>query len=602
MNKSFIKNILISGWVILATTWVAVFAQTAIETNVYNAVQTIMRTIYTDDGSAGGNTLVDINNNDGHIYIDQSVLAAPTSSNLYLWLNSNNEVTVMSGWGWTVTLSGEQDHDWYQVGTTQAPMNINDNIYTLWSAGVQTDNPNANLQVVGNITFGDINNFAGYPNDNMFNSVLWWIWNHIETERSSIAGWYNNNIIADADRSFIGWWGFNNVHARASTIWWGEYNTINSGYATAYGTIAGGRNNTVMGETSTIGGWGYNIISKSFSVIGWGFQNEINGNYGSIWGGINNDTNWRWSSIAWWNLNSIDGNLWFIGWWKENRIYEDNSVIWWWIANLIWDMSTAWFIWGWEKNIIDLWAYSSILAWRENIININNWPNSHNTILNWYWNKILYGSYNTIANGGDNTIKAWTYNYIVWFSNRVDHYQWYSAWAFIYWWGNHSSWGNSIIMGNHNSVIWQVNIIWSNESTGFNDPNGSFDRWSANIIWWIRNTASWANTYAMGIFSKALHKNTFIRNDWYDRDNSGRYNDRETTTPNTFLIRAFNGVGINTNDTSAATLTVDGTIKWAFVSPTDQPGITQTINLTNAQWVPCTMTIEAGIITNTTCQ
>lgn len=697
MNKSFIKNLLISGWVILATTWVAVFAQTTIETNVYNAVQTIMRTIYTDDGSAGGTPLVDINNDDGHIYIDQSVLAAPTNNNLYLWLNSNNEVTVMSGGGWTLTLSGEQDSDRYQVGTTQAPMSINDDIYTLWSAGIQTSNPNANLQVVGNITFGDINNFAGYPNDNMFNSVLWWLWNHIETERSSIAGWHNNNIVADADNSFIGWWWHNTTHARASTIGWWEYNTINNWYATAYATIGWWRNNTVLGETSTIGGWGYNIISKSFSVIAWWFQNGGNGNYSSILWGRNNVANAWWSTIVWWDLNNIS-NLWaawFIGWWVENWISNNNGAVVGWYRNIVHGASSI--LWWGEENIIEGWTMNSLLWWRLNTIkqwdwnaivwwsknfidsflsfiwgwqgNIINgsassivwgyrnrndadqsiiWWGNNNTItassfsaiLGWRDNNIMGYSgiiipnnymLNTILWGNNNEV-LWGSNMLWWNFNSVSWFNLFIGWGrnnTIEWDINNVVWGeNNNIMGNLSSIVWGQNNNINSDGSEVIGSNNTINWQRRNLILWDNNNIQnsytsialskvWLSNIINSSYANSFWSNTIINSNtvWsmgfnanFDgAQNSFFWNDGSITDTwtmqNIYIIWASNWVAIN-HTTPTQALDVNGNIKTqgTFVSPTDQPGISQTINLTDAQWSPCTMTVEAGIITATTCQ
>lgn len=58
--------------------------------------------------------------------------------------------------------------------------------------------------------------------------------------------------------------------------------------------------------------------------------------------------------------------------------------------------------------------------------------------------------------------------------------------------------------------------------------------------------------FAAGRNAQANHSNTFV------------WNDRATTFASThtgqFLIRAANGVGINTNDTSNAALTVNGVL------------------------------------------
>ncbi|MEI8288406.1 MAG: tail fiber domain-containing protein [Verrucomicrobiota bacterium] len=67
-------------------------------------------------------------------------------------------------------------------------------------------------------------------------------------------------------------------------------------------------------------------------------------------------------------------------------------------------------------------------------------------------------------------------------------------------------------------------------------------------------TASGLDSFAAGTAAKAMHDGSFV---WADLQ-SGAFN---STTTNQFLIRAQNGVGINTNDTAGAALRVNGTIR-----------------------------------------
>lgn len=68
------------------------------------------------------------------------------------------------------------------------------------------------------------------------------------------------------------------------------------------------------------------------------------------------------------------------------------------------------------------------------------------------------------------------------------------------------------------------------------------------------NTAAGYSSFAAGFRAKALHHGAFV---WSAPDTT----DFASTTEDQFLIRAPGGVGINTNDTSGATLTVAGTVK-----------------------------------------
>lgn len=53
--------------------------------------------------------------------------------------------------------SGGGDHDWYIEETTNIPTDINDNIYTLGNVGINTDSPQTNLEIEGDV-FGNYNN------------------------------------------------------------------------------------------------------------------------------------------------------------------------------------------------------------------------------------------------------------------------------------------------------------------------------------------------------------------------------------------------------------------------------------------------------------
>jgi hypothetical protein len=81
------------------------------------------------------------------------------ATGLLVW-NTNAAVVGGAGIGfyyWDgaqwVTMRGAGDHDWYEVGTTTAADNINDNIYTLGrvAIGLNIPNPSAQLHVNGNI-------------------------------------------------------------------------------------------------------------------------------------------------------------------------------------------------------------------------------------------------------------------------------------------------------------------------------------------------------------------------------------------------------------------------------------------------------------------
>jgi hypothetical protein len=472
MNKTLIKFTSIFAAGLLVASSMSTFAATTVQSNVYNAVQTIQRTIFTTNGSASGITKVDINNGSGISYFLENV-------------------------------------------------------------GIHTTQPKSSVQVVGNIIFGDINNWAAYSGN--FSSVLWGMGNHVETDRSSIAGWYNNNIVADADHSFIwgGW--YNTAHAWASVIGWGEYNTINNGYATAYATIGWGRNNSIMWEMSTIGWGGYHTVTNSFATIAWGYQNGVNGNFGTVGGGKNNVAAATSSTIAWGDRNSVT-NLAAassILWWSENQIWNRNSAIaWGWgnIVNGVWS-----FLWAGEENIIEAGTLSFL------------WGGRYNTIKQGNWNVLAWGTKNFVGGHGS-AVLGWEQNIL-------------SA--------NYAS----INGGRDNSIDGDFSTIWWGN---LNVVSGAY----STVPGWALNIVVWDYSLAWGHGAQALHNNTFV---WNDGNQTITSNDPicqdpmvqlscalglndcplqciigigspgfASTDANQFIVNATNGVGINTNAPAAA--------------------------------------------------
>lgn len=134
----------------------------------------------------------------------------------------------------------------------------------------------------------------------------------------------------------------------------------------------------------------------------------------------------------------------------------------------------------------------------------------------------------------DNTLVTWsTYSTIAW------------------WWTNTLSWNQSIVAWwKSNTLIWdQSNVGWwiSNRIQG---NNSSVVWWELNVITWKwsiiaggqSNSVSGDHSFAVGYNVKALHDHVFI---WSD-DHSSYSSAFSSTTWNMFLIRAKNGVGINT--------------------------------------------------------
>jgi hypothetical protein len=96
------------------------------------------------------------------------------------------------------------------------------------------------------------------------------------------------------------------------------------------------------------------------------------------------------------------------------------------------------------------------------------------------------------------------------------------------------------------------NSAGQNSAVGGGHSNVADGR-AATVPGGSRCTASGENSFAAGYRAKALHYGSFV---WSDRSSS----DFASTAPAQFLVRALNGVGINTNNTYAYALTVNGRV------------------------------------------
>ncbi len=91
MNKTLIKFTSIFAAGLLVASSMSTFAATTVQSNVYNAVQTIMRTVFTTNGSASGAVLADINTG-SRIYLSGGIFSTATGVSV-LGLDSNGYVT-----------------------------------------------------------------------------------------------------------------------------------------------------------------------------------------------------------------------------------------------------------------------------------------------------------------------------------------------------------------------------------------------------------------------------------------------------------------------------------------------------------------------------
>ena len=239
----------------------------------------------------------------------------------------------------------------------------------------------------------------------------------------------------------------------------------------------------------------------------WYLNTIIDAEKSAIVGGSNNTIgSWQsFSFIGGWNLHSINGMYAFIGGWYGHTADFWSSVVWWDDNTATWWLS---FVWGGRWNSAT-WSHATIVGW---------------------WNNRAIGDYSFIWGGTENIVN---HSSFVWgWQQNIDR-GWFSV---IAWWRN-------------NQTLWMNASIWWWES---NTASGDY----ATIPGGHQNQAYGVASFAAGKQARALHNNTFVRND-------GSLNPFSSTISNMFLINASNGVAINTNQRiswSNAALTINGSI------------------------------------------
>jgi len=181
---------------------------------------------------------------------------------------------------------------------------------------------------------------------------------------------------------------------------------------------------------------------------------------------------------------------------------------------------------GWEK-LIELNSSdnpitgSIFIKGNVGIWVVNTWNNGE--VLKVKWNMIVWEVDGVMTNKAE-----WRFASVWWWQSN------YSIWDFTkIWWGF-----SNTINWNHWFIGW-----WR-----FNSVSWTY----AVIPWWAWNKARWKFTFAAWYKAETTHDWTFIRS---DPSNPGT--PFTSTTGNQFLIRAANGVGINTNITTKEVAGVD---------------------------------------------
>jgi hypothetical protein len=332
---------------------------------------------------------------------------------------------------------------------------------------------------------------------------------------SSVVGGFNNIINSNAGAATVVGGGYNVIQTNGNYSFIGAgYGNIMSGYL---GAIVGGWGNTEASYGGIIGGGLFNDIqtNSAYAFIGGGYQNTLQtlSGYSVIGGGYLNaiQTNSGYSVIAGGLLNTIQDNA-------------DQSVIAGGNANSIQTSARESFIGGGFANSVQPGAFTSFIG-----------GGYHNT------NQAAAG---VIVGGNNNFIQTNAFDSFI--GGGVANVAAGGLSTAVGGQGNSASANNSTVVGG----LFNTNqgVLGFIGGGYFNTVSG----WAAVIAGGESNRATGAYSMAAGYHANALQDGTFV---WADFT-PGNFS---STRTNQFLIRAQNGVGINTNNPQSA-LHVNGVV------------------------------------------
>ncbi len=265
-----------------------------------------------------------------------------------------------------------------------------------------------------------------------------------------------------------------------------HYGTVGGGRANTVGaqdsTVAGGAQNRATGEKAAVGG-GFNNQAGAFaSAVGGGWNNQVNSQYSTLGGGIGNAINNGTATIAGGSYNTNNGSGGAIGGGDNNRV-----------------TATAASVPGGERNTAS--GRASLAAGRDSTASGNS--------------AVAMGFTNLAS--GDNSVSLGSRNVASGTSSTALGDQTFASGMY------------SLASGYYS----QATGIYS-AALNYNTAAGGF------------------GSHAAGTQAKAIHDGTFV---WADRT----FQDFASTGPDQFIIRAGGGVGIGTNNPQAS-LHVRGTV------------------------------------------
>lgn len=221
---------------------------------------------------------------------------------------------------------------WTDDGTTVRLSAIDD------SVGIGTTNPEARLEVDGDVLIGDrLTIGPGHTND-AAGSIVAGQYNNALADYSSVTGGSDNTTAGD--RSHIGGGLFNYAEEAYTTVGGGKSDSAFLAYATVGGgwknvaqgnntTVGGGEANRALTAGSVIAGGASNTTEGAFSTIGGGYLNWTRANYTTIAGGNDNYAYGQYSTIAGGSNDSIinTGQYGFIGGGEFNMVAGTRGVV-----------------------------------------------------------------------------------------------------------------------------------------------------------------------------------------------------------------------------------------------------------------------------------
>jgi len=380
-------------------------------------------------------------------------------------------------------------------------------------------------------------------------------------ESSTVAGGYANFVNTNAFVATIGGGRLNQVGLGvvAGTVGGGESNQAIANH----GTVGGGLNNTNAGPGATIGGGNANTVLANDAVIGGGIGNRIlNSSFQSTIGGGGN--------------NSISSDVWYstIAGGRDNQVMDDASLVT--IAggqaNVIgresWRSSIGA---GYQNTIADESQGARIGGGFSNLINTNSdyatigggsgnsaggdWTTISGgtantnlaaaaTISGGTKNTVTaLGLYSSIGGGSDNSMKV-NYGTIGGGSGHTMENMGAAGTIGGGWHNYVSGYISTVGGGQFNQALGSSSAIGGGAA---NQATGDY----STVPGGAANTAAGQSSFAAGRRAKANQAGTFVWADSVDADFA-------STRSNQFLIRASGGVGINTNNPTAA-LHIGGT-------------------------------------------